>query len=174
MSMTEKDKGKIAEKCWLIIKTNTNPDKNFVRATREQDVNEHWDFLYHGKRVDVKNNFFYDYRKRLCVVVELWNCYGNDGSLFGKADDLAFQISGDSSVNDLDNIAFVQIDRLKLIEYHKKLTSTELMSDMKYSTNKLYRSKNKSDRGYKNNDILTAIPVDDIINLGCEIIKLNR
>ena len=156
----------IAQKCWKIIIANTVPDK-IIPATPEEDRKQHWDYMLNGRKKDIKNNYFYDYKNRVCVVFELWTVNGENGSLFGMADDLVFQISGESSVHDIDNIRFLEIPRLSCVQYHINKTSCRMVDNKIYAVNHCF----KSEREYECNDLLTAIPVDDIINLG-KIIKL--
>ena len=84
------------------------------------------------------------------------------------ADDMVFQISGESSTHDIDNIRFLEIPRLSCVQYHIDKTSCRIVDNKIYAVNHYFNS----EREYKNcNDLLTAVPVDDIINLG-KIIKL--
>lgn len=171
MIESRKNKGVLAQRQYTKIIRIKNPDLKIFRASADQDINEHWEYMIGGRKKDIKNNFFSDIENRLCIILELRNVNGIDGSLFGKADDMVFQIAGENEYtadeDNLKNIEFLEVPRLDLIEYHKEYTTNNMVIDRKYGVNNLF----KSIRNYESLDLLTAVLVDDIVKLG-NIIRL--
>lgn len=123
---------------------------NAKKSTKEQDINEHWDFEVDGIKYDVKT------QKRLnrsdrdvssIIWIELQNVRGNDGWIKGKADKIAFL---------LDN-KFIIVDRIKLFEYIKStITNLEIQSFKEYK--RWYQRKGRK-------DVITYIYLSDIEHL---------
>lgn len=121
-----------------------------TRATREQDMFEHWDVECEGVKYDVKT------QKRLnrsdtevsdVIWIELQNVRGEIGWLKGKADKIAILLGAQ----------FIIVDREKLFSYIKEtITNLEVQSFKEYK--RWYQR-----RGRK--DIITYLYLSDIEHL---------
>jgi hypothetical protein len=172
MVESREDRGKLAQKNYKKILRLKNPNVLIVSATPDQDMKDHWDYKVSGRKKDIKNNFFYDVENRLCIILEIKNVNGEYGSLFGKADDLVFQIAGkNDNLYEDDNIKeieFIEIPRLKLVGYYLLNVDVEqYVSNKNIGVNKLF----SSIREYDCDDVLTAVPIDELYKFG-KIIRL--
>lgn len=127
-------------------------------ATKEQDMKEHWDVKVINPKtkkqslVDVKGarkksrsdeSLDYD-----ITWLEYKNTYGSDGSLFGKADDIAFE----------QKDHFLICNRKDLINWlDKKITNKDLVYNSRDADYRIYQRKGRRDQ-------ITRVLIKDIKN----------
>lgn len=121
-----------------------------TRATREQDMFEHWDLMVDGIKYDVKTQKKLnrsDKEPASILWIELQNVRGDIGWLKGKADKIAFLLDRQ----------FIIVDREKLFDWIKtNITNLEVQFFKEYK--RWYQR-----RGRK--DIITYIYPSDIEHL---------
>lgn len=124
-------------------------------ATKLQDINEHWDVKWEGKKVDVKSlkkiNRNDTAPNQNWHWIEIQNVNGGKGWLFGDADCFAFEL-----VN-----YWVLVNKENLKNFVKQFVIKEYANKVPY---KLYRRKNRK-------DIMTLINSFDLCYLSEKIIK---
>jgi hypothetical protein len=124
--------------------------KNIKKATKEEDINEHWDFLGDyseleliGKKIDVKS-MKRVHRSDLTPTedyhwIEIQNVLGNKGWIYGMADFIAFE-----TIND-----YLFVPRTSIVEYLKLINFTEepdvIHKETKIKLNKLYKREKRKD-----------------------------
>ena len=85
-------KGKAVEACFHGLKEKQGCIMSV--ANNQEDMKEHWDVMYNGRKVDVKGMkglIRYDPLNENYHHVELRNINGQLGWLFGNADEFAFE-----------------------------------------------------------------------------------
>ncbi len=127
-------------------------------ATKKQDMHEHWDVKVTNPKtnktylVDVKGarkKSRQDERLDYDITwLEYKNTYGNDGSLFGKADDIAFE----------QKDHFLICNRKDLINWlDKKITNKDLVYNTRDADYRIYQRKDRKDQ-------ITRVSIQDIKN----------
>jgi hypothetical protein len=136
-------------------------------ATKEQDINEHWDFVgdyenYKQIKVDVKSIKKIN-RKDVTPNenyhwIEIQNVRGNKGWLYGDADFIAFETLKE----------YIFVDRKKLIELIESYKITKepeiLFDDTTKELHKLYKRFNRQ-------DIIILVSTSELIKISTFFIK---
>jgi len=134
-------------------------------ATKKQDMHEHWDVKVTNPKT--KKTYLVDVKgvrskKRSSppnyniTWLEYKNTYGNNGSLLGKADDIAFE----------QRDHFLICNRKDLINWlDAKITNKDLVYNVKDADYRLYQRKDRKDQ-------ITRVSIQDIKNeVNCRILN---
>lgn len=121
------------------------------KASKHQDMHEHWDFKVRDSLIDVKglkktsrSDSFFNHDE---IWIELQNVRGNKGWLRGKADYIAFEHSKH----------FLIVSRQDLLDWCKsKITNRSFVSSPKEALYRLYQRKNRK-------DIISIIKTEDFV-----------
>jgi len=144
-----------AEKEFIDAVIKLNPTIDIIKATEQEDMLEHWDYMFNNIKIDVKA------RRHIGVLnangdrytfLELINRNGEKGSLYGKADYLAFEIVRQY----LDS--FLIVPRIELVKYVEQHLIDEFVIDQNKSVNKKYQ-------GFNTNYVLTCVSLDELAML---------
>lgn len=119
------------------------------KASKHQDMHEHWDFKVRDSLIDVKgpkktsrHDACFNYNE---TWIELQNVRGQKGWLRGKADYIAFE--------HIDH--FLIVNRQDLLNWCKnKIETSSFVASPKEALYKLYRRKNRK-------DIISIIKIKD-------------
>lgn len=127
-------------------------------ATKEQDINEHWDVSIIGNKIDVKGlkkiNRSDPEPNEEYHWVELVNVKGDKGWLYGDADYFAFELTR----------CYIIVTKNDLQDFIKyKCKDKKLMTDKKELYH-LYRREGRK-------DIMTLVKSIDLVNISGDIIK---
>jgi hypothetical protein len=151
--------GTAAEIKFIKIIKRIRPTAIITKASIDQDMYEHWDYEINAIKVDVKSI-------RTCqvdggtnlTVVEYVNKNNDAGSLYGKADYIAFE-SGTTT-----NSVFLLVDRKELIKHCKNNIKMITVDSIFNALNKLYCS--------NGNDLIAVVNMDILKDLNnSKIIK---
>jgi len=103
------------------------------RSTKQQDMEEHWDFECNGKLYDVKGIKFIDQDGISTYhYVEILNVRGNTGALFGKAHFMVFE----------DKDCWIVVGKTALIKMLIVMTNKEAKTKMPWT---LYSREDRED-----------------------------
>lgn len=119
-----------------------------TKATREQDINEHWDYLitwtgenrlFAGTIVRKGHTFTVDVKSKGDVAGKVWveirNVHGKAGWLYGKADLLAFQTDR----------GFILVERETLKQWVEENVEKEYVSNKSQALLKVYTRRGRRD-----------------------------
>lgn len=121
------DRGTVAELEFIEAYKAKYPNAVITKATKEQDINEHWDYECDGVKIDIKARRYHmgvlNINGDYYTFLELVNRNGDTGSLYGKADMIAFEI-----VRPIIQ-GFLVVPRTELVQYVKDNMVDEFVTD---------------------------------------------
>lgn len=156
------------------------PDNDIVRATRQQDMQEHWDFSvfingrwikYDSKgarKIQVSDNQVQDD----WFVVEFLNVNGKSGWVLGKADWIAFETLSDWILVKRQDLLEMSINKIKESAANEGIKVNSLYEIVRTLDLRVTKSRDALYRIYRRKDRMDAITwvkKKDILSLPHEI-----
>lgn len=152
MEKENKDKGDYAEKYFIRVVKDNHPTAVITKATRDEDMKQHWDYRINDMTFDVKAEK--GTHSRGMTSIEFTARSGLDGWVYGEANFIAF----------MSGASFICAIPEELVELcYKKVILKK--RDNVSNTDALYHLINTPDKWGQQRDLIMLVTYQDILDL---------